>query len=302
MLRAIADAWQAFFHAPEPASPAGVFRLLFGLVMVANTLLLFGDARRLLGPAGMLGGEHYRQTYGRSRFTLYALLPQTDAAVYAVLGVQLVAAVCLAAGLWTRLSAAVTFLTLVSYSNRNPAMTYGGDTVARLLAFLLIFSQAGKAVSVDALLAGAAGPQPAGEGLYSPWCLRLMQVQVAIVYLRTTYWKLRGKTWRDGTAAYYPTQLVYYRRFVLPRWALNPVAIRVATWGTLVVEAALGTLVWVPGFRYTVLVAGAAFHLLLEFLLNLQLFGFVMLASLTLFIDPDDAQRWLASLNGWLYP
>jgi len=164
MLHTIADAWQAFFHAPEPAAPAGVFRLLFGLVMVANTLLLFGDARRLLGPAGMLGAEHYRRKYGRRRFTLYALLPQTDASVYAVLGVQLVAALCLAVGLWTRPSAAVTFLTLVSYSNRNPAMTHGGDTVARLLAFLLIFSQAGKAVSVDALLAGEAGPQPAGEG------------------------------------------------------------------------------------------------------------------------------------------
>src|SRR5262245_11210493 len=302
MLRAIADAWQAFFHAPEPAASVGVFRLLFGLVMVANALLLIGDARRLLGPDGMLGGEHDRQKYGRSRFTLYALLPQTDTSVYAVLCVQLVAAVCLAAGLWTRTSAAVTFLMLVSYSNRNPAMTYGGDAVARLLAFLLIFSQAGKALSVDALLAGAAGPLPAGEGLYSPWCLRLMQAQVAIIYLRTVYWKLRGRTWRDGTAAYYPTQLVYYRRFVLPRWALNPVAIRVATWGTLVVEAALGTLVWVRDFRYPVLAAGVAFHLMLEFLLNLHLFGFIMLASLTVFIDSCDAQRWLASLNAWLSP
>jgi hypothetical protein len=150
---------------PKPPVPtAGASHLLFGLVMVANTLLLFGDARRLLGPDGMLGAGHHRQKYGRSRFTLYALLPQTAASVHAVLGVQFVAAVCLAAGLWTRLSAAVTFLTLVSYSNRNPAMTHGGDTVARLLAFLLIFSQAGKALSVDALLAGEAGPQPAGEG------------------------------------------------------------------------------------------------------------------------------------------
>ena len=97
MLHTIADAWQAFFHAPEPAASVGVFRLLFGLVMVANTLLLFGDARRLLGPDGMLGAGHYRRKYGRRRFTLYALLPQTDAPVYAVLGVQLVATVCLAA-------------------------------------------------------------------------------------------------------------------------------------------------------------------------------------------------------------
>jgi uncharacterized membrane protein YphA (DoxX/SURF4 family) len=302
MLCAIADAWQAFFHAPVPATSVGLFRLLFGLVMVANTLLLFGDARRLLGPDGMLNAEHYRQKYGRRRFTLYALLPQTDASVYALLGVQLVAAVCLAAGLWTRLSAAVTFLMLVSYANRNPAMTYGGDSVARLLALLLIFAPAGQAVSVDALLAGAAGPLPAGEGLCSPWCLRLMQLQVAIIYLRTVYWKLRGRTWRDGTAAYYPTQLVNYRRLVLPRWALNPVAIRVATWGTLAVESALATLVWVPECRYYVLAAGAAFHLLLEVLLNLQLFGVIMLASLTVLIDPCDAQRWLAALNGWLSP
>jgi uncharacterized membrane protein YphA (DoxX/SURF4 family) len=296
----IADGWQAFFHAPESAAPVGVFRLLFGLMVAADTLLLFGDARRLLGPAGMLNAEHYRLKYGRSRFTLLAFLPQRDASVHAVLGLQLVAALCLAVGLWTRLSAVVTFLTLVSITNRNPAMTHGGDTVSRLMAFLLIFSHAGKALSVDALLAGAAGPVPVGEGMYSPWCLRLMQIQVSIIYLRTVYWKLRGKKWRDGTAAYYPTQLVNYRRFELPRWALNGVAIRLATWGTLVLETALGTLIWVREFRYPVLVAGAAFHLMLEVLINLQLFGFVMLASLTLFIYPDDAQQLIASLNGWL--
>jgi hypothetical protein len=66
-------------HAPAPAASAGVVRLRFGLVVVANTLLLFGDARRRLGPPGTLGAEHYRRKYGRRRFTLHALLPQTDA-------------------------------------------------------------------------------------------------------------------------------------------------------------------------------------------------------------------------------
>jgi hypothetical protein len=74
---------------------------------------------------------------------------------------------------------------------------------------------------------------------------------------------------------------------------INAFWIRLASWGTIVIELGLGTLIWVKEFRYVVLVGGVAFHLVLEYFLNLQLFGWTMLCCLLLFVSPADLVSWL---------
>ena len=48
--------------------------------------------------------------------------------------------------------------------------------------------------------------------------------------------------------------------------------IRLATWGTLIEELALGTLIWVHEFRPYVMLSGIALHLVFECILNLRFF------------------------------
>jgi hypothetical protein len=50
------------------------------------------------------------------------------------------------------------------------------------------------------------------------------------------------------------------------------------------VEALFAPLVWVSATRYWVLGAVAGLHLGIEYLMNVQLYGWVMLSSLTLFL------------------
>ncbi|HEY6548652.1 MAG TPA: HTTM domain-containing protein [Vicinamibacteria bacterium] len=288
------EAWDAFFYAREPATTIALFRILFGLVLLANALLFARHARLWIGEQGFLPKQRFLEAFGHSRFTLFTYLPPSDKWVSVVLGAHLVAAACLTVGLATRSSAAFVFVTLASLQHRNPLVLYGGDHVLRIMSFLLIFSRAGEVWSLDQWLGARAGAV-AVEG--TAWCTRLMQLQVSIVYFKAALAKLGGETWRHGSAVYYAVESAAFRRTRLPHFARNLFGSRLATWGTLAVEFALGGLVWVPALRYPALLAGVTLHLLMEAFMNLQLFGVTMIVCLTLFIEPQVLEALLGQLR-----
>ena len=120
-----------------------------------------------------------------------------------------------------------------------------------------------------------------------------MQLQVSIIYLRAGLAKLCGASWLNGSAAYYATQVQEYRRFPIPRVLIGAFWIRLATWGTILIELGVGTVIWVKEFRFAILLCGFAFHLVLEYFLNLQLFGWTMMCCLLLFVSPTDLMSLL---------
>ena len=116
-------------------------------------------------------------------------------------------------------------------------------------------------------------------------------------YFQSFVAKLEGETWRRGTAVYWVTMVSDYRRLPVPAAMRASWWSRLATWGTLLLEFSLGPLVWMRELRYPLVAAAAVFHIGLEVLLNLQLFGAIMLAGLTTFISPYDLERLVAGLR-----
>jgi hypothetical protein len=289
-LATLEQAWREFFFTPEPAVTVAVFRIVFGVILVVHGLLLWPHSSLWYGPQGFVPYKQYFEIYGRSRFTVFQFLPDSDLTARVVLGVFIAAAAALSLGILTTLSASLAFLLLVSIHNRNPALLHGGDDVLRVMAFLLIFASAGAELSVDRF--ASSGTPFVGEPT-SPWVLRLMQLQVSIIYLRAGMAKLGGATWLQGSAAYYPTQVQEYRRFPLPRLLTGAFWIKLATWGTILTELGLGTAIWVKEFRLAILLCGFAFHLALEYFLNLQLFGWTMMCCLLLFVSPTSLMALL---------
>lgn len=281
--------WIKAFHEPTPVTTISVFRIVFGCLLIVNSFLLMVGRRTIYGPHAILILEKHRDSFGR--FTVFRFLPVTDRAVCAILTLHSIACVSLTVGLMTRTSALIVFATMVSLYHRNPCVFHSGDAVLRLMTFLLVFSHAGKAFSFDSVLANQTTDIPIG----APWCQRLMQIQVAIVYLRTVYWKLQGSSWRTGSAVYYATQLVSYQRFVLPRRLQTVHWVKPATWITLLVESTLGSLVWIQELRYPILITGVLLHLGFELWLNVQLFGWTMIVCLLLFVEPAVVTRMLTS-------
>jgi hypothetical protein len=292
-LQWVADAWNAFFYAAESAYSVALFRIAFALVLLANAALFLRDARLWIGPSGLLSHASYCAIYGHSRFTLFRYVPPSDGWVYVTIGLHILSAALLALGFATRLNAVITFITLLSIQQRNPVLVYGADDVMRLMSFLLIFSRAGEVLSLDAWTGGRDGRGVASTA----WCTRLMQLQVAFVYLAAFRNKFAGTSWMQGTAAFYAVEVSDFRRHRLPEFARSVLWSRVGTWATLVVEFLLATAIWIRELRYPVLLLGVMMHLVMDWFMNLQLFGVTMIACLLLFVDPDDVASVLKALG-----
>jgi hypothetical protein len=71
----------------------------------------------------------------------------------------------------------------------------------------------------------------------------------------------------------------------------SPLVMKIATWGTLVVEFSAGVLVWFRDLRYFVLLAVIGLHLGIEYSMNLPLFEWITMATLITFVDPVDLSR-----------
>jgi hypothetical protein len=125
----------------------------------------------------------------------------------------------------------------------------------------------------------------AAEG--EPWVLRLIQIQLSIVYLRTAFWKGTGKRWSEGTAIYYALNVEQVRRTQFPKILMRKSIMKFFAWTVVSLQYSLGTLIWVKEFRLPVVLAGMAMHLGLDFFLNLYLFSYIMIACLSSFIPAE---------------
>src|SRR5207245_2534746 len=107
----------------------------------------------------------------------------------------------------------------------------------------------------------------------APWALRLVQIQLVIVYAVTVWDKVRGTTWNDGTAVSYALRIADHGRFMAPRFVTNSLLVStLMTYGTIAIEVSLATLVWHRRTRPWVLGLGLLLHFFIE---GAVLVGFV---------------------------
>jgi hypothetical protein len=299
-LRSLLEAWNEFFFAPQSPLPVSLFRIFYGSVVITTLILLHRDWLPWYGVDAWVRLSTMRQLEPGTRLNLFTLIPQNDNWIETLFWVFLGSAVLLTVGFLTRLSTAAVFLCLTSIQQRNLYITHSGDTFLRVAGFFLIFAPAGAALSVDRLIRVWRGKEGAQIQPRSPWAQRMIQFQLALVYLMSFWWKSMGAPWVNGTALYYVMHLDEIRRFPLPRWIEQPVILKLGSWLTLALEFSLGTLIWFKELRYPLLLLGLLFHLCLEYSLNVPMFQWDILSAYILFIDPADIARagnWMRRLT-----
>ncbi len=282
--------WNDFWFRPERPTPIAAYRIAYGVLTIANLLLLHGDWLTWYGPHATLRLATLREIGPGPRIALLSIWPQSDAAIGAFFWLFLAAAVCLTIGWMTRLSSIAVFLCLVSIQDRNPYILNSGDTMMRVAGFFLMFAPAGAALSVDRLRRIWRGREGLAIEPRPPWAQRMIQLEVSVMYISAVLSKLGGRTWWNGTALYFVFKVRQFQRFPVP-WADNLAVLRVATWGTLLIEGAAGVLIWVRRVRYPVLLAALALHMGIEYAMNIPLFEWEVVATFLTFIDPDDLSR-----------
>jgi hypothetical protein len=93
--------------------------------------------------------------------------------------------------------------------------------------------------------------------LVMPTAMRILQLQICIVYLVTAIWKSQGKLWENGNVVATVLQSTQYSRFWVPDLFYTSLASKIITWYTLFIEFAFPLLVFFRDTRAAILLGGA---------------------------------------------
>ena len=291
--RRLWGSWERFWFEPESMAPLVLVRVAFGVLVLAWALSLAPDLLTFLGPHGLLPDAPRFDSPGL--WTLLSPL-NSSAAVIVCYCALIAAAVALVVGFQTRLAALIVFVAYTSMERRNFYVTNSGDELIRIIALILFLAPAGAAVSVDRWRRRL---PPWTFPKRSPWALRLLQVQVSVLYLSAAWDKVRGVTWNNGTATSFAMRLDDIARFQLPHAITQSELIaNLLTYGTLATELSIGILVWNRRLRPYVLLAGVALHLSIDLTMRIGFFSLGVFVAYLAFVSPERAEWVIQAVRG----
>ena len=279
------SAWQRFWFDPVPMTTLGIVRIAYGLLVIGWTFSLLPELDVLFGDDG-LQPNRFSIDYSWTILSLF----DTDAAVLWLWIALLVASVLLTIGWHSRIAAVVVFICVISFERQNIFVFNSGDVLIRLEALFLALAPCGAALSLDRKR--TAGSFWSAQSR-APYGLRVMQLQLSLVYIVTVHDKLTGTTWNDGSAVSYSLRQSDLANFAAPSWlTMNATLMNLATWGALGIELAIGVLVWNRRLRPWVLAAGVVLHLSILLGLAVAFFSFAMFILYLSFIPPETSAAW----------
>jgi hypothetical protein len=283
--------WEAFWFAPAATSSLALLRICFGVIVFAWTVSLAPDLSAFFSSAGIVGA----QPGAAGVWGVLGIAPG-GGVVLVLYAALLIASAGLAAGCLTRVASVVVFVGLLSFERRNPWVFNAGDGLLRVIAFYLMLAPAGASLSVDRW-------RRERERFWefparAPWALRLMQIQLSVIYLGGVWDKLQGTTWNNGTAVSYALRVSDLAGLPVPAFlSQSPVVVNVLTFGTLAVELGIGILVWNRRLRRWVLLGGIGFHVGIAWAIRVGFFSLAMLVLYVAFVDPDWASGRLLGVR-----
>lgn len=287
-----------FWIGEADLAPVALFRILYGVQLFNWIWQLYPNLAAFFTDEGILPRRSLLATYG-DRFSLLNLVGEWwQVAAFWLLSLGV--AVLLAVGWRSRIAALAAFIVVSSFSWRDPLILDGSDFVFRVVPLWLAFTDCGARFSLDALGRARRGEPNTGRGPALP--VRILELQIAWIYLATGLEKLGGELWPSGIAPYYALQLEHtfgrsWARPVATSMALVPLI----SWATLVIEIAFLPLTLLPS-RITrlVAVAGAAgLHLGIALLMNVGNFPVIMLSALVLFVPAAPIERTVRRVALW---
>jgi hypothetical protein len=291
---ALARGWNRLWFQTYDPLPAGLFRISLGLLLTAMYLALWPNWARYFALDGVLSlNDPTLPPMSDDWWSLFYWLPEVPFHLFWVLG--LVAALAFTVGWKTRFWTVVLFALETSMIARNRWGINGEDLTGRMLLFYSCFAPLGAAVSVDAWLARRRARKTEAPAPSSPriWPIRLMQINIAAVYVFSLPAKLRDDVaWLNGEAIYYSVVSNMWSRVPWPQLFYGPLS-TFMTYFTLVAEASVPLLVWFSRTRPFVVAAIASLHLGIAIMLkNVTFFSLTMVCGLFVFVSSTQV-RWV---------
>jgi len=314
LLRATARGWNAFFFTPADPTPLALIRVAVGALAFWSLLVYGLDLRAFFGSEGGADPDALRFVQGREKplaWTFWNLVP--DAALGPVWVAVLATLLCFTVGLFSRVTAVLAWVILVSTVRRSPVSQFGFDQAMTTLSFYLaVTGSSGRAVSLDRFLArwrlaraevapgrrrrdgrwalpsGVPGPS-VGANL----ALRLIQLHLCLIYGMAGIAKLQGAAWWNGLAIWGTLASAEFRLIDFTGLAAYPWVLNALTHGALALELSYPVLIWVPRLRPLLLALAVGLHVGIGLTApGLTEFGLAMIAANLAFVPGP----WLRGL------
>ncbi len=299
MLPASARTWNSFFHVPVDVRLLTILRVTYAAVVLINILCWWPDLESWFGEAGVLPWDAANQLRDPAASTLFAWIPASSTVLWFCYSLFILQTVLLLLGIFPRLQAACVFAWLVSFIHRQPLLWDSEDQVMRLIGFYLIFAplQVTAFVSFPRVFSWQTNASPVSNAVPSGWAIRLIQLQMCVIFLAAAFAKLQGDTWLDGTAVYYAARLdEFAARGGTPQFLFDtPWIVRFLTWGTIAIEAFVPVCLWFRETRRGALFVALLFHLGCLWSMNLFLFHWIMLCGWSAFLSSEDVDFFTAA-------
>lgn len=211
---------------------------------------------------------------------------ETKQAVYLLFTIWMLSLLSMTVGFWTRTSTILAWVLTITFHTRIIVLVNGGDDMISNGMYYLLFAPSGRAWSLDSYfrrrredrLAAAAGKDlsPSEPAMIAPWSVRLIQIQLCLIYCFTGLSKLLpnlswgdpcsgillegSNDWIDGTAVYWTLNDFSLTRFPYHYFPVPLFICKLLSWATLVWEIGFPLLVSIRQVRPWVLALGVLFH------------------------------------------
>lgn len=243
---------------PVPAERLAALRIGIAAVLLVDLLTTYWPYVGDLFGANSLGQPSLFAWRWWPKYWYWSVLRgvESPTALRLAMAVWTICTVGLLVGWHTRACAVLTWAVSTSFANLNPNVDNAGDTIRGIILFYLMLCPSGAAWSFDARRARRTRP-----ALVHPWPLRLLFVQMVVIYFCNGVHKAKGIDWPAGDSLYY-----VLADLSLTRWSYAGVPVpywmtKGLTWLVLGWEIGFPVLVlWRP-LRFIALAFGVLFHL-----------------------------------------
>ncbi|WP_166825084.1 HTTM domain-containing protein [Thalassoroseus pseudoceratinae] len=302
-LAQVVEQWDRFFFTPVDPALLGVIRIATGLMLVYTHVIWGTDLAAFFGESAWLDGELIRQTQTENyKFSFWWFVPVD--AIHLVHWTCIAVLVLFTLGVWSRITAVLSFLIVVSYAYRVPVALFGLDQINAMLTMYLMVGPCGARYSIDrwwkdrrtdqSEIEKQSEPQPS---VTANIALRLIQIHMCVIYFFAGVGKLRGYSWWAGDAMWQAFANLEYQSRDMTWLAHYPKLIDLMTHTTVLWEITFCMLVWRPMARPIMLILGVLLHFGIGAFMGMWTFALIMMVGLSSFLPTDAVARAMSNLT-----
>ncbi len=204
-LTSLGNRIRLFWFRPISAAGFGMMRVAFAATTFLTMIIQAPNVQRYYGPSGIL--PHSMISSVMRHEWRFSLLDNANASMVNVLFISLlITLVLVMLGIGGRLVLGLCLILLYSFHEYGSFLLDGGDTLTRVIGFLLLLAPSYRTCTLPNLLKRLQSVSETGKDQHIAlrtmpiWPYRLLLWQMVCIYTFATYSKLTGPTWRSGSA------------------------------------------------------------------------------------------------------